>query len=195
MAYRMTPKRRVALRKAQAVSARKRRKGGSSRRRKVAIGVAVAGSAAVAGYHTRNRVREGALKKRHGADYLPKKFTAYHHTNNNAARRITRTKNWKPTGKNGGHGSKHGVWMTRQKHDPEMRAIYGDAQVRVRVNRREVIHRIPHGNYKRGNMHVQVHKKTLQGRKVRNNLANSSKAIRRRQGPKYSKKTYKGTWI
>lgn len=60
--YRMTPKRRAALRKAQLASARKRRKG-LSRKKKVAIGI-VAGVAvgSVLGYRSYDRRVESAQK-------------------------------------------------------------------------------------------------------------------------------------
>ncbi len=70
MAYRMTAKRKAALRKAQLVSARKRRKGGKKRKRMdrtrrqlVGVGFGLAGAAAVASAYAGNRRIGGRFER------------------------------------------------------------------------------------------------------------------------------------
>lgn len=71
MAYKMTPARRAALRKAQQASARKRSRGGrkkkkSSKKRRIArnvTAVAVVGAAGYATYKGRGKVKSAARKK------------------------------------------------------------------------------------------------------------------------------------
>lgn len=89
MAYRMTPARKAALRKAQKASARKRRGKGngklaaahrrSRRNAKIAIaanGVILAGSAAALTYSNRDYIKKQASKNPHIRTYMAKRLMA-----------------------------------------------------------------------------------------------------------------------
>ena len=184
---------RKNIRKAQLVSARKRKRAPNKRRpsngRKAAVVAGVSVAAVVGGVAIRHHVREHALQKKHGEDFVPRKATYHHYTNNNAARRIAKTRKWKVTGKNGGHGHHEGVWLTHVKGhgtDSLTRDVFGKARVSVRLSRKEVLgsrtHSIPGGLDKtnRKITHVQVHKSLLQGKRVRHNLPKTARGTRSR---------------
>lgn len=179
----MTPGRRAALKKAQIASARKRK----GRGKKYAKGAAIAVSVAAAGYATHVVAKEKALKKKHGGDYVRKYGTYYHNTTNNAARRITKTRTWKPTGKHGGHGSKNGVWLTTSKHDKDTKGTFGHAHVKVRLSRKAVMKYRTHPGIpggmdpsRKGPLHVQISADYLNGRRTSHNLAKTSRGVRAR---------------
>lgn len=163
------------------------------RRRRYAKGAAVVGAAAVIGagaYATRTHVREGALRKKHGEDYIARNAKYHHYTKPGAARKIAKTKTWKPTGKHTGHGHKDGVWLTTGKRDGTTRDVFGKARVTTRLKRKEVLgaktHNIPGGlsagrdKRDKGVHHVQVHKSLMNGRKVKTNLPKTVSGTRRR---------------
>lgn len=156
----------------------------------MAVAAVGLGTAAVAGVAIRHHVREGALQKKHGEDYVPKKAKYHHYTNNNAARRIAKTRNFKPTGKHAGHGHKEGVWLTRHHkkghYDGMTRDVFGKARVTVKLSRREVLaaktHSI-HGGLDKSNKHIshiQVHKTALHGKRMKHNLPKTRSGTRRR---------------
>lgn len=180
--YRMTPGRRAALKKAQLASARKRK----GRGKKYAKGAAIVVGVAAAGYATHVVAKESALKKKHGKEYVKKYGSYYHFTKNNSARKLVKTKTWKPTGKNGGHGSKNGVWLTSSKKDRDARDAFGHGHVKVRLTRGQVMkyrtHSIPGGMdpSRKGPLHVQISADYMNGRKLSHNLAKSSRGVRAR---------------
>jgi hypothetical protein len=174
-----TAKQRAQLRRAQLISARKRR--GKGKKTKLAIGVVAIGSAGLGAYATRNAVRESKLKKKHGADYIPRKFTGYHYTSNNSARRIVKTRNWKSTKQNGPHGLDDASWFTRRSNDKVQRGQTGNARIKVRgIKRKDVIYTIPHGNAEKNNPHFQVKNSALRGKRASHNLPKTSRGIRSR---------------
>jgi len=179
-----TAKQRAQLRRAQLISARKRRGKGKkklSNKTKLAIGVVAVGSAGLGAYATRNAVRESKLKKRHGEDYIPRRFTGYHYTSNNSARRIVKTRNWKTTKQNGPHGKADASWFTLRPNDKVQRGQTGDARVKVRgIKRKDVVYTIPRGNGEVGNPHFQVRNSALRGKRATHNLPKTAAGVRKR---------------
>lgn len=153
--------------------------------------IAITGAAiGIGGYAAYEYSRESSLKQQHGVDYIPKIGKYSHYTNNNSARRIAATRSWNPTGKNGGHGSSEGVWLTRHSklghYDGLTRDVFGKARVDVVLSRKTVLgsmeHSIP-GGLDRSNKnitHVQVNKKALQGKRVSHNLPKTPGGTRSR---------------
>lgn len=158
--------------------------------RKAAKVAAVAGVVAVGAYGGRTIARERALSNKHGAAYVPKVGKYSHYTNNNSARKLAKSRDWKPTSKHAGHGAADGVWLTRHKklghYDGETRDVFGKARLDVVLTRKQVLgnmtHQIPQGLSKRdANLnHVQIRKDALNGRKLYSNIPRGSKATRER---------------
>ena len=179
-----TAKQRAQLRRAQLISARKRRGKGKkklSNKTKLAVGVVAIGSAGLGAYATRNAVREHKLKKRHGEDYIPRRFTGYHYTSNNSARKIAKSRVWKSTKQNGPHGLADASWFSTRKNDPTQRDMTGNARVTVRgIKRKDVVYTIPRGNGEVGNPHFQVRNSALRGKRVTHNLPKTAAGVRKR---------------
>lgn len=186
-----TARQKAALRKAQLASARKRRGHGRARKigKVVATGAAI-GAVAYAGHKGRHAIRDHALQKRHGGDYVPRKAKYHHYTNSNAARKIVKHRSFKPTGKHAGHGHSEGVWLTRHSkrghYDGETRDVFGKARVTVKLKRSHVLkhrtHSIPGGLSKSNKhvSHIQIHKSGLAGKRMKHNLPKTSRGVRRR---------------
>lgn len=169
MAKARTAAQRAALRKAQLASARKRHG-----RRKIAVGLAVGAGVAVAGYHARNHVREGALKSKHGSGYIPKKVTGYHHTSRQGHRQILASQHFKYKGRFHGKQVPGEIWFTSGKHEGAKMALYGDYVVKTKVKRRHIAQHKPgwastgpHGH----NAWFSVHQSHLHGRRISNHYA------------------------
>lgn len=174
-----TAKQRAQLRRAQLISARKRR--GKGKKTKLAIGVVAVGAVGLGAYATRNAIRESKLKKRHGEDYIPRRFTGYHYTSNNSARKIVKSRTWKSTKQNGPHGLADASWFSTRKNDPVQRDMTGNARVTVRrLKRSDVVYSIPRGNGEVGNPHFQVRNSALRGKRVTHNLPKTAAGVRKR---------------
>lgn len=112
--------------------------GGWSKKKKIAVGVAVAGAATASSIVARNALRENALKKRHGEDYLPKTVTGYHYAYGNGQRQILKTQSMKSKQKYGLPGTSTGIWFTNDgssKHRASMTAQYGDNVIKTKFKR------------------------------------------------------------
>lgn len=175
--------------KAQRRSAQLRKGTGKSRARKVVKGVAIGGGAIAVGYVAHSAAKEKALKKKHGTDYIPRTAKYSHYTRNNSARRISKTRTMKPTGKNSGYGGKDGVWLTKHRrkghYDGEVRDMLGKAKVTTRLSRKKILKHHMQTNrngFERGKdvLHVQVHKSALHNKRMKHNLPKTAKGVRRR---------------
>ena len=161
MAKARTAKQRAALKKAQLASARKRKGHGKSRgrvgyrrvspahvmvrannsRRKRRRNLAIAGglvAAGVAGYAARHHIREGALKKKHGAHYLPRKVTLYHHTYRGSHAKILKQQSFIHKGRFHDKQDRSKVWFTTGHKEGSHMDLYGNHVVKVRVSRRHI---------------------------------------------------------
>ena len=196
MAYRMTPARRRALRKAQVASARKRRgrgklnamavaKGQSRnakliRRKKiakVAVGAAVVGTVAYQAHYHLNYV------------------TGYHRTSYDKARNIVENQNFvSKTQQRKVEGSANGIWFSKYKRGKfgiykplgATNQNFGPGIVKVKRIPRSVIqsHRkVMDGYAGKGSRSVgdwfMVNTKDLKGRKIKRSLNPTSKRYRR----------------
>lgn len=183
MAYRMTPARRRALRKAQLASARKRRGTGSkklsalgmartptkaqrTRRRKIVRGVAVGAAVGVAAYQ---------------ANYHARYVTGYHRTSYANRDQILRTQSFKSmTHTRKVEGSDTGIWFSRYRRMPlgaykpfgATNQNFGPAVVKVKRIPRKVVtsHRKVMKDYG-SNSHARdwfmVDSKDLKGKKIK----------------------------
>lgn len=160
--YRMTPKRRAALRKAQLVSARKRRKGTSTKTRtsrkrvikRVAV-VGTVGAGAAYGVHRYNNPR------------------LYHNTSHHSARMIKKSGFSGSAKKRAGEGNKYQaadhIYFTNRKRSNAK--AYGTDTVRVTMKRKQYKRVVSDGHYQGGSRYREkyskVHYGNLKGAKVK----------------------------
>lgn len=114
------------------------KQGGWSKKKKIAVGVAVAGVATASGVVARNGLRESVLKKKHGDDYLPPTVTGYHYAYGNGQRAILKNQSMYSKQKNKLPGTPTGIWFTNDgsnKHRASMTAQYGDNVIKTKFKR------------------------------------------------------------
>lgn len=165
----MTPKRRAQLKRAQAISARKRRLApnkrvpvGSSRRRpqaittarvtkrgiskrRIALGIGAVAAVGAGAYVARRHQnishykRERALIRKHRKKYLPPTVNVYHHTFRQGHRNILGTQHFRHLGRHHNKQNPDRVWFTSSGSQREMDTIYGEYQVKIRRVKRSHI--------------------------------------------------------
>lgn len=183
----------VRRRSARQITASRRNLVKARRKRNYRRAAVIGGTALAVGgaaYATHRGVKENGLKKKHGAGYIPRKAKYSHYTNNNAARRISKTRNFHSTGKNSAkrYHNDNAVWLTRHNkrghYDGEVRDMLGKARVTVKLSRKEIIkHKKQvngNGFTRKNTLHVQVAAKAVNGRRIKHNLPKTARGVRGR---------------
>lgn len=183
------------IKKAQIVSARKRRlapnkrppaKSGGRRlsRKKIILGTGVAVGLVVAGGAVRTHVRENALQRKHGDNYIPRKVTGYHHTYRQHHRNILKNQKFKTKSRFHDKQKSNEVWFTTGSKEGSNMALYGDYVVKVKFKRSDIAQHhkgwAKTGPTRRGQQHnawFSVSQSKMKGKKIKNHYVPKANPI------------------